>query len=102
MMLISMKNKIFQYTSKVSGNVLCSQCKRHLLFSVLITYLISKWGTGDINGMGGGGVENQKIMEVIYLGQKSNITTEWNVMCVCVSKMKKNLLLQTASCFPLA
>ena len=47
-------------------------------------------------------------MEVIYLGQKSNITTEWNVMCVCVcvcvcvSKMKKNLLLQTASCFPLA
>ena len=102
-----MKNKIFQYTSKVSGNVLCSQCKRHLLFSVLITYLISKWGTGDINGMGGGGgVENQKIMEVIYLGQKSNITTEWNVMCVCVcvcvSKMKKNLLLQTASCFPLA
>lgn len=55
MMLISMKNKIFQYTSKVSGNVLCSQCKRHLLFSVLITYLISKWGTGDINGMGGGG-----------------------------------------------
>ena len=83
MMLISMKNKIFQYTSKVSGNVLCSQCKRHLLFSVLITYLISKWGTGDINGIGGG-VENQKIMEVIYLGQKSNITTEWNVMCVCV------------------
>ena len=55
MMLISMKNKIFQYTSKVSGNVLCSQCKRHLLFSVLITYLISKWGTGDINGMGGVG-----------------------------------------------
>ena len=55
MMLISMKNKIFQYTSKVSGNVLCCQCKRHLLFSVLITYLISKWGTGDINGMGGGG-----------------------------------------------